>query len=77
MPSQGGTFHTWREMPVHRQELLTIQVEYGHLTSSVTIVWKVSNSLCASIIVFPFNASVIKEADAWEIAQPHPMKLMS
>src|SRR5206468_11728339 len=43
----------------------------------VTILRNFSNSTCACALDFPFTASVIREAEAFEIAHPWPTKATS
>ena len=45
--------------------------------SPVIISWNDRNIVSTSAFVFPFTASVIKEAEAFEIAHPDPSKWMS
>ena len=43
----------------------------------VTISWTCSNIFCTSARVLPFTASVSSDAEALEMQQPDPTKLMS
>ena len=49
----------------------------GWPTGVVTIAWKRSNNEIALLIVPPLTASVISDAEAFEIAQPDPSNEMA